>query len=414
MRPLLLLLLAALPAAAQEAVALRGRVFTGEQVVEDGVVVVSGGSVSAVGTWGAVRVAEGSRVVATEGAWITPGLIDAAASVDLVAIDGGAEQAAEVVPHLRVLDRADLSHPAWGRLARRGITTVFLTDSPESVVGARGAVVRTAGPREARVVDAAGAVKATLGPESWRRGARNRGTWGGIDHLVRRPTTRMGGAWVLREALSLAAREKLEGPAGEVLRAVRAGQVPLRVQARTRGDLENALRIAAEFQVQRPLILEEATEARHLLGLLRRTGATVLFGPLFDRPRGWRAATGEAEDPALGTPRLLLEAGVPFCLTAADRTGEDDLVGQLALAVRYGLAPEQALAAVTTWPAKLLGLEAGLAADRSADLVLWDGPPWEPTSNAVAVWIGGQLVAGALPGAPAPAAPGQPPRGRAF
>lgn len=404
MRALLLLLLA-LPAAAQETVALRGRVFLGEQVVEDGVVVLSDGSVSAVGTWGAVVVPDGARLVAPDGAWVTPGLIDAAASVDLVAVDGGAEQAAEVVPHLRVLDRADLSHPAWGRLARRGVTTVFLTDSPESVVGARGAVVRTAGPREARVVDAAGAVKVTLGPETWRRGGRNRGTWGGIDHFVRRPTTRMGSAWVLREAFSLAARRRLEGPAGDVLRRVIAGEVPLRMQARTRGDLEASLRVAAEFQVQRPVLIEEATEARHLLGLLKRTRATVLFGPIFDRPRGWRAGTGEAEDPALGTPGLLLEAGVPFCLTAADRTGEDDLVGQLALAVRYGLAPETALAAVTTWPARVLNLDAATIA---GDLVLWDGPPWEPTSNAVAVWIGGRLVSGGLPAAP------QPPRGRAF
>jgi imidazolonepropionase-like amidohydrolase len=253
--------------------------------------------------------------------------------------------------------------------------------------------VRTAGRYDARVVTQEDAVKATLGPEAWRRGMRNRGPFGGVDFLTRRPTTRMGGVWVFRDAFARARAGQLESPAGDVLRRVLSGDVALRIQARTRGDIETALRLAEEAQLPR-LILEEATEVRHLLGAVKQRGVAVIYGPLFDRPRGWRAFTGEGNDPALSTPALLKEAGIAFCLTAADQEGEDDLVGQAILAARYGLAPEAALQAVTSSAAALLGLQGAgaLVEGHTADVVVWSGSPLEPTSRPLLVLIQGAVV----------------------
>ncbi len=408
--PLLLTALATGAARAQEAplpprqetLVLRGRLHLGDgsPPIEDGVVVVEGGSISGVGRYDAAALPAGARVVAIPGAELTPGLIDAASTAGVTTPESWAEHGDEVVPHLRVLDAVDLRDPTFARLARRGVTAVFVTSGPGSVVGSRGALLKTAGPR--RVLASAAAIKATIGPESWRRGQSNRGPWGRVDFATRRPTTRMGAVWVFREAFARAAQGALEGPAGDVLRRVLAGEVGLRVQARTRGDIETALRLAAEAGLAP--VLEEATEARHLVDLLAARQVRVIYGPLFDEPAGYRARTGEAEDPGLHTPRLLAERGVPFCLTAGDLDGEADLWGQALLAVRYGLAPERALAAVTGDAADLLGGAAAerlgrLAEGRDADLVVWSGPPLAATSRPLAVLISGERVAGELPAA---------------
>lgn len=398
---------------------LRGLVHVGDgQRIDDGAVLVRGKRVAAVGPWDVIQTSApaDARVLTAPGVEISPGLIDAMSTAGLANPGSWAEQGTEVTPHLRVLDEVDLHAPVWRRLAARGVTTVCVTASPESVVGSKTTIVRTAGPLLSRVVVQEAAVKATLGPEAWRRGARNSRPWGSVDHLVRRPTTRMGGVWVFRDAFARARAGSLEGPAGDALREVLEGRRALRVQARTRGDIETALRLTAEAGVR--FVLEEATEVRHVLDLVKAREVPVIFGPVFDRPRGWRAWTGEGDDPALGTAAMLHAAGVTFCLTAADREDEDDLRAQAMMASRYGLDPAAALVAITSAPASILGLEraGALAAERDADVVVWSGSPLEPTSRALLVLIQGHVVvdhlsgAAAAPASPPPSSPDPSPR----
>lgn len=365
-------------------------------VLADGAVVVEGGKVVRVAAWGEVGpgLPEGARVVALPGAEITPGLIEVAAQ----GLTGEAEQTSEVTAHLRALDGLDLSSPEWARLARQGVTTVFAVGEPSSVIGSRGALLKTAGPAAKRVLDPAGATRITLGREAWVRGQRNRGPFRGADLATRRPTTRMGLVWVVRDAF-LSAKAGAAGPVAEVLREVLGARVGLRVQARQRHDIETALRLQDELGLP-PFLLEEATEAWRLKELLAARKVRVAYGPIFDEPRGWRASTGEADEPCLRGAALLAEAGVELCLTAADRRDEDGLAAQAMLAIRYGLSRDKALAAVTAAPARFLGQEArlgALAAGKDADLVVWSGPPFEATTRPLLVLIDGEPALGELP-----------------
>lgn len=381
------------------------------RAIADGAVLVRGNRIVAVGARADLErdaPADARRLSFPQGE-VTAGFIDAASTAGVVNPGSWAEQETEVVPHLRVLDEVDLHAPVWRRLVARGVTTVCVTASPDSVIGSRTAILRTAGPLAGRVLVQEGAVKATLGPETWRRGAANRRPFGVVDHLARRPTTRMGAVWVLRDAFARAHAGDLKGPRGDVLRKVLAGEVPLRFQARTRGDIETVLRLTEEAGVR--FVLEEATEVHHVIDLVKARDVPVIYGPVFDRPRGWRAWFGEADDPALATPAMLQAAGVRFCLTAADREDEDDLRAQAMMAVRYGLDPAAALAAVTTSPARLLGLErtGALAPDHDADLVVWSGPPLEPTSRPVLVLVQGRAVLEPRASPPPPATSPPPP-----
>ncbi len=315
-----------------------------------------------------------------------------------------AEQSSEVIPELRVLDAVDLQSPDFARLAREGVTTVFVSPDSASVIGARGAIVKTAGKLGKRVVRAEDAVKASMGEDPSARGASNRLPYGGWATMyTRRPTTRMGVDWVMHKALYDAQRaaeglplkgvDVPDAAAIPVLQGVLKGEIPLRVQARMQLDILEMIRTAKQFNLR--FILEEATEAYQCLDELKAANVPVIYGPLYDVPQGFRAFAGESEDARLNTPARLAERGIPFALTAQELRDEEGLVRQGMYAVRYGLSKKAALAAMTSIPAEMMGLKgkAGVLAPGAAgDLVVWSGDPFDATSRAKLVVIDGAVV----------------------
>ena len=68
---------------------------------------------------------------------------------------------------------------------------------------------------------------------------------------------------------------------------------------------------------------------------------------------------------------------------------------EAAIAAAYGLSFEQALATITRTPAEILGIAdrvGSLKMGMDADLVLFDGDPFEYTSHVMGVFINGELV----------------------
>lgn len=317
-----------------------------------------------------------------------------------------AEQSAEVVPHLRVLDAIDLDSRDFNRLAESGVTTVFITPDSASVIGARAAIVRTGGPQDARVINPADAVKATFGSDPSYRGAYNQRPWRqNVSLYARRPTTRMGVTWVFRKAMYEATArmngQPLSGgadtpsdPALDALGAVLNKKTPLRIQARTQVDITTALRLTEEFALD--FTLEEATDAYRCATELAARSVPVVYGPIFADAEGWRAVFGEVENTRLATPRKLIDHGIKMALTASDMRDEQGLAAQAMYSMRFGLSYDEALAAVTETPARILGIAdrtGTLESGKSADLVLWTGQPFQPTTRPAAVVIAGQVIA---------------------
>jgi imidazolonepropionase-like amidohydrolase len=64
-------------------------------------------------------------------------------------------------------------------------------------------------------------------------------------------------------------------------------------------------------------------------------------------------------------------------------------------AIRYGMDPEAALRALTLGPARMFGLESrigSLERGKDADLVVFSGSPFEPTSQVLLVICNGRIV----------------------
>ncbi len=315
-----------------------------------------------------------------------------------------AEHSSEVVPHTAVIDAVNLWSNDFERLCREGVTTVFVSPDSASVIGSRGAIVKTAGRVGQRIVRAEDAAKASMGGDPARRGRSNVMPFGGRASIhTRRPTTRMGVDWVFRKAFYDARRAQAglpvsgaDAPPAEAMAALNGilrQEIPLRIQARMQHDIFSAIRVAGEFGL--PFLLEEATEAYQCLEALKQANLSLVFGPVYMDATGFRRTNGEARDPRLTTPRQLHQAGIPFALTAQEFRGEEGLARQAMLAIRYGLPHAAAFAAVTQVPARLMGLEERIGDLRSgldADLVLWRGEPFSAEGRAVLVMIDGQVV----------------------
>jgi imidazolonepropionase-like amidohydrolase len=169
------------------------------------------------------------------------------------------------------------------------------------------------------------------------------------------------------------------------------GELPLMVQAATTQDIRTALMLKTEFGIPK-LVLDAAAEAWKEPEMLQRSGASVVLPPF-----SWDGRTSiDGGFLAWDTAAQLAELGVPFAFSGH---GSDDpergLALQPAYAVRGGLDAALALRAATLEPARMIGVDdrvGSIDVGKHADLLLWNGPPFEPTSAIIGVLLEGRLI----------------------
>jgi imidazolonepropionase-like amidohydrolase len=285
----MLTLLLAFPLAAAQSVSsvTAERVHLGDgRVLDTATVTIANGKIVAIVPGGAPSVA---------GAQLTPGLVDAYTFLGVSAQT--VEHSREVTAGHRVASTLRLDDPAFARAAADGVTTAYVSPDSLNVIGGFGAIAKTAGGRPAdlfaaagsagRIVADAAGLRIVIGVDAYYDNRTPNGEFTTSSH-ARRPTTRMGSVWEIRNAFysALAYREerKAGAPANadfDALLAAIDGTVPVRVLARRHHDAQTALRLQQEFGWQR-LILEEATECYLVRDLLAASGVQVVTGPAAD------------------------------------------------------------------------------------------------------------------------------------
>jgi imidazolonepropionase-like amidohydrolase len=193
---------------------------------------------------------------------------------------------------------------------------------------------------------------------------------------------------------------------GRMLARVMTGDVPVAFVAGAEQDIATALRIADEFHVTR-FYVQGALEAYLAREALARRKVPVLTGPLYHRAQvpevggGRRSQAFHRQAPLterggiLGGPRLLKEAGVTFGLSQGSHERGSTLLDYARAAALGGLAPGDAIAAISGWPAAIVGMKdrvGVLAAGMDADLNVFSGDPLSPASRLIAVVIDGRIV----------------------
>ncbi|HZI19833.1 MAG TPA: amidohydrolase family protein [Pyrinomonadaceae bacterium] len=362
--------------------------------IKDGVVLVRGGKIERVGPASSVQVPAGYRTVSAR--VVTPGLIDAHSVVGLSGHlnqphdQMQLERSAPIQPELRAVDAYDARERLVGWLRSFGVTTVHTGHGPGSLVSGQTMIVKTAGESvdEAVVVPSA-MIAATLGEGARVEGGRAPGTVSKMFAMLRAELVRAQEYERKQQSTKEDQRPARDLRLEALLRVLRR-ETPLLVTVHRAHNIVAALRLAEEFKFR--LVLDGAAEAYLVADRIKAAGVPVIVHPTMYR------ASGEAENLSMETPALLRRAGVPFAL----QSGFEGYVPktrvvlfEAAVAAAYGLSFEEALSAVTSDAARLLGVQdrvGSIEAGKDADLALFDGDPFEYTTHTTAVVINGRLV----------------------
>ena len=343
------------------------------------------------------------EVFDAQGGHIQPGFVDAHCHLgmfgDSTGIEGddGNEATDPCTPHLRAVDAVNPMDRCFQEAREAGVTTVLTGPGSANPISGQFAALKTNGRWvDAMVLKAPAAMKLALGENPKLTYHERHET----------PTTRMATAAIIRENLAKAVeyREKLERAAQdeeedkpdydaklEALLPVIRGELPVHIHAHRADDMATGIRICKEFGLK--YVLVHGTEGHLIPDLLAQEGAGVITGPsLTDRSKP------ELANLTIENPAILARAGVPVAIcTDHPVIPIQYLPICAALAVRGGLEPEEALAAITIHPARLAGLDkrvGSLEPGKDADIVVTTGHPLDWNGKVRYVFIGGKQVKG--------------------
>src|SRR4051812_41251419 len=137
----------------------------------------------------------------------------------------------------------------------------------------------------------------------------------------------------------------------EALMPVFDGKLPLFVHASTLAQIETALSWAKEMQLK--ITLVDGDDAWRAAPQLKESDTAVVLGPATSLP----PRRDDDYDSAWNSAAKLQQAGVRFCIASNGRgaeTNERNVGYEAGLASGYGLPKEEALKAVTLYPAQIL------------------------------------------------------------
>lgn len=388
--------LLAASAQAENLAIVGGTVHTADptQTITNGVVLVTGDKISAIG--GAdMRIPEGFRVVDAAGQHVTPGLFSAFSTVgaeeislesstvnhtiDETFYNAGFEVAAGINPLSATIAVARVE----GVTRAVVVPGAFLeskTPPNKSIFAGQAAYIHL-GQGMDLVIKADAAEMAYL--ESKRnaagtaRGAVLASLKGALKEALPRKGNAGGGKFIKSEADRV------------VLAKVANGLVPLYVEESRASFILQLLNLKKEFQALR-LVIVGADEAWMVADAIAAAKAAVVITPDQNLPSSFTQLASTLKNAA-----RLEAAGVTVAIFASNGLAHQvDLLRQNAgLAVAHGMSWDGALRAITVNPAKILGVDASvgsLAVGKEADVVVWDGDPLEVMTLPTHVFIRGE------------------------
>ena len=370
-------------------------------VIDRGFVAFEGGKLLAVGPMEALPDFPPGEGLDAEGGHILPGFIDVHCHLGLFGdalgfeADDGNESTDPCTPHLRAIDGVNPLDRGFREAREGGVTTVLTGPGSANPIAGQFAALKTDGRWvDEMVVKAPACMKFALGenPKSV------------YNERKETPVTRMATAAVIRENLAKAqeyqdkqskAEEDPEEDMPdfdaklEALVPVVTGDLPAHFHAHRADDIATAVRIAGEFGLK--LTVVHGTEGYLVADLLAQAGAPVITGPcLTDRSKP------ELAGQSLENPAKLRAAGVKVAIcTDHPETPIQYLPLCAAMAVRGGMEPEDALAAITRDAAQIAGLDrrvGTLTPGKDADIVVTHGHPFDWNGGIRAVFLNGKRV----------------------
>jgi imidazolonepropionase-like amidohydrolase len=375
---------------------LAGRIHTvSGAAIENGIILVEDGKIKAVGTTKEIGLPKGYAVMSAS--VVTPGLIDAHSVVGLSgalnfkkADQDQDEMSDPNQADLRVLDSFNPQEPLLQFIREHGVTVVHAMPGRANVIAGQTGIFRTYGrtAEQMKIRFPAGMLV-------------NLGEVPKASYPGKLPNTRMGTANLVRNALTSAqgyAQKKAsakEPPAPnlkhEAMALVLQKKMPIVLSAHRADDLVTGLRIAKEYDLKAMLSL--ATEAYLIPDEIGDAKVPVIVHPTMQRPSSLETYNGH-----VGNAAFLADKKIPTAICTAFEGYVPKtrvLRYEAAMAMVNGLGHERALRAITLDAAKMLAIDdqyGSIEPGKAADLVLYDGDPFEHATHVTHTIIAGRVV----------------------
>jgi len=175
----------------------------------------------------------------------------------------------------------------------------------------------------------------------------------------------------------------------EALAPVVRRELPVLVFADRAREIRNAVEFCEKQELR--MILAGGAEAYKVKDLLRSKGVPVILRPMLTLPPD----EDDPYDRLLSQPAELAAAGVKFAIASFDNSFARRLGQNAANAVAHGLPYDEALKAVTIYPAQIFGLGDQIGTieqGKLANLIVTNGDPLELTTDVKYLFIRGQLT----------------------
>ncbi len=377
-------LVAQLPAPPQgRPVALVGgtiHTVSGERI-ENGTIVFADGVITAVGTQ--VEVPPEAERIDVVGRHVYPGLIDGFSQVGLYEIGSidltiDTNEFGTFNPNVRVEVAVNPESRHIGTTRSNGVLTTVTTPSGGLVSGFSAALALDGWSWEAMTLRSGVALNV-----NWP----NPGNESTYEAQIRELKALFATARAYRDTRNGSVPLDLRWEA--MVRAVE-GEVPVVVTANELRQLQDAIRWAEAEGLR--LVLRGGRDALYVADHLAAREIPVLLTSVMSAPgRSW-----EPYDGAYALPARLHERGVRFAITGSSSAPyANRLPYEAGAAVAFGLPEEEALRAVTLYPARFLGLDdrvGSLEPGKDATLIITTGSPLDYLADVEQAYIQGRRI----------------------
>lgn len=409
---------------AQTPIAIKGgTIYTmAGDPIENGTVLFRDGRIFDVGK--DLKIPVEAKVIDAKGKVVMPGFVESHSSSGM----SQANESNPIVPYVSVLDSIDPMSNYFRQARRNGVTTVAISPGNSTIIGGQAAVIKTAGEfLDDMILRSEIGIKISLRPVSGSR----------MSHMAR-----------LRKAMNDARRkmegddededkdkddkksdddkdkdkdekddekddkkeEKKEGStqAGtaasarqatnkaldEAMSALLSGELPAIIYCERAMDVGQALRLIEEYNLDATLVLgrECHKAAEQLAG---KEMPIILDSTLVY----WDEDPRTDEETKVVVTEVFREQGIPFTFqgsrTGGATLGSSYLWYQAATCVKHGMPREEALQALTTLPAKFLGVEklvGSIEKGKDGDVIVLSGDPLKVSTWVEKTIVNGEVV----------------------
>ena len=365
--------------------------FIGDILLKDGIIADIGTNLS---------VPQNSKVIDCTSKHIYPGMIDGGSRVGLsevssISVTNDFSELGDFIPHMKALTAVNPNAVAIPVTRVNGVTSVFAKPSGGTFPGT-GALIDLFGYSPEQMTTGAEHIVMNF-PSTGRRGRWDRRTDDDIKKDADKALKNINDVWESvtqyhkMDSLAKAENQKWlnNNPQMEALLPVFRGQVPILIEVNSKGDIESALVWIADKKLK--VVLTGVSEGWRVTDKIAKAKIAVITGPVLAVP----GRDNDRYDASYANAGKMSKAGVKVAIRTDGSENTRNLPFNAGFAAAYGLGIDEALKAVTIYPAEIFGVAdkyGSLEKNKVANLFVSTGDPFETKTQIEHLFIKGWKI----------------------